>query len=87
MAIKFELTRKFFNICQETYISMEEYINNILMTVQKLADIDEQIEDKWISFVMRNGINGVRELRRSIEPTIEGRIQIRRCENCSVRRK
>jgi len=41
MATKFELTRKFFNIRQETYASMEEYINDILMTVQKLADIDE----------------------------------------------
>jgi len=57
MATKFELTRKFFNIRQETYASMEEYINDILMTVQKLADIDEQIEDKWISFVMRNGVS------------------------------
>jgi len=27
------------------------------MTVQKLADIDEQIEDKWIFFVMRNGVS------------------------------
>lgn len=36
---------------------MEAYIEDILSVVQRLADMGETIENKWISFVMRNGVS------------------------------
>lgn len=36
---------------------MEIYIEDILSVVQRLADMGETIEDKRISFVMRNGVS------------------------------
>jgi len=64
---KFELTRKFFNIRQNSYASMEEYINDILMTVQKRGQVDFFCDAERC-------IDRIQELRRSIEPTIKRRI-------------
>lgn len=57
MATVFEMTRRLFNVKQTNFTSMEDYITDILVTVQKLADIGEPIEDKWIAFIMMNGVS------------------------------
>lgn len=56
MSRVFQLTRKLFDIKQHRFASMEEYLTHILSTIQQLADIGEVIEDKWIVFVMLNGV-------------------------------
>lgn len=48
---KFELQRHLFGVKISNFTSMEEYINNILTTVHKLAEIGINIEDDFISFV------------------------------------
>nr|CAI5837630.1 unnamed protein product [Callosobruchus analis] len=35
---------------------MEKYISEILVTVQKLAHMGEPIDDKWVAFIMMNGV-------------------------------
>nr|CAI5837702.1 unnamed protein product [Callosobruchus analis] len=56
MSTAFELTRKLLNLKQQDLGSMEKYINEILVTVQKLADMGEPIDDKWVAFIMMNGV-------------------------------
>lgn len=57
MATVFEMTRRLFNSKQANFQSMEEYLTDILETVQKLADVGETLEDKWVAFIMMNGVS------------------------------
>nr|CAI5833660.1 unnamed protein product [Callosobruchus analis] len=56
MSTAFELTRKLLNLKQRDLGSMEKYINEILVTVQKLADMGEPLDDKRVAFIMMNGV-------------------------------
>jgi len=57
LATVFEMTRRLFNTKQASFSSMEEYLTDILETTQKLADMGEAIEDKWIAFIIMNGVS------------------------------
>lgn len=51
------MTRKMFNIRQDHYLSMEKYITDVLVRVQKLFDFGEAVEDEWVTFAIMNGVS------------------------------
>lgn len=54
---KFDLQRHLFRTKREDFSSMEAYVNDILSTVYKLADIGVAVDDDFVAFVMLNGLD------------------------------
>jgi len=57
MATMFETARCLYNVRQDNFSSMDEYLTYILNIVQRLADMGEEVGDKWIAFAMMNGVS------------------------------
>ena len=57
MSHVFDLTRRLFNSRQSQFSSMKEFVNSVLTTHRKLIDMGETIEDKYLSFVLMNGVD------------------------------
>ena len=54
---KFELQRRLFRAKRDNYETMEEYINDVISIVYRLADIGVSIKDDFVAFVLLNGLN------------------------------
>ncbi|KAL3268629.1 hypothetical protein HHI36_007733 [Cryptolaemus montrouzieri] len=53
----FDLTRRLLSCRQSYFNSMEEFVNDVLITLHKLLDLGETIEDKYISVALMNGVD------------------------------